>query len=138
MANLSITAANVAQVDGGVFDGTAGETITAGCVVYLKSSDNRLWLALANTPAVPALAAVKGIALHGASAGQPLRIQTSGQITIGATVVVAAVYVLSATAGLICPTADITTTGYYRSVLGVATSTTIITLALNNSGAALP
>jgi len=140
MANLAITASQVNQIDGGQFDGTAGETVTAGQVVYLKASDNRLWLATANASSVVALATVKGIALHGASAGQPLRIQTSGTIEVGAaaTVVVGKTYVLSATAGAICPDADISTTAYYKSILGVGTTAARIALAVNNSGAQIP
>jgi len=81
---------------------------------------------------------VYGIALNNALSGQPLAVQRTGTITIGATVTVAKVYVLSATSGAICPVADITTQGDVISIIGVGTSSTVITLGINNSGAAIP
>lgn len=63
-----------------------------------------------------------GIALHGASSGQPLRIQTGGTITIGATTVKGTTYIVSATAGGIAPYSDLAN-GWYRTIIGVATDT---------------
>jgi len=139
VADISITAANVAQVDGGVIDGIVGGTgvtVTAGQVVYLDTTTGTFLLAQADGTA--AEATVAGIALHGSATGQPLRAQVSGTIAIGGTVVVAKTYVLSPTAGAICPDADITTTNHYKTILGVATTAARLALNINNSGARVP
>ena len=54
--------------------------------------------------------------------------QTGGKITIGATVVPGTMYGISATAGGICPMADLTT-GNYVTPLGLAISTTVLDMA---------
>ena len=131
MADLSITAGNVVPDDGYSFvDGIAGETVTAGVGVYLKASDTRYWKAHCETSSATAVLA--GIALNGAAAGQPVRIQTGGTITIGATVGVGTVYLLS-TAGLFMPHGDIATSDYI-SPLGVATTAAKIKLGILVSG----
>ena len=79
--DLSITAANVAPSSGAQYaDGTAGATITAGQAVYLDTSANTY--KLADCDATAATAVIAGIALNGASSGQPIKIQTAGTITI--------------------------------------------------------
>lgn len=136
MADLSITAANVAAGGGAkIVPGTAGEAITAGQVVYLDSSTGRFKLA-DNNSATAAVRSPYGIALNGAAAGQPLSVLTSGPITIGATLTAGVAYYLSATAGGICPVADLAT-GQYPTVLGIATSTTVLRVNLTESGVAL-
>jgi hypothetical protein len=132
MANLSITAANVlqgsnAQIKYGVL---AGVTITAGQLVYVNPATGRYELADANTVAT---AQVAGVALHAALAGQPLAIQHGGRYYVGATVTLGLTYVLSATAGAIAPSADLTT-GDYATHLGVAVSATEINIKINASG----
>lgn len=136
-ADITITAANVIPGAGATYhEGTAGATITAGQPVYLDSADGKLKLADANAASADA-ATVKGIALQGASAGQPLKTQTSGPITIGATVTQGTIYVLSATAGGIAPAADLAT-GHRVTVLGVATSASVLQLQITSSGVAVP
>jgi predicted transcriptional regulator len=103
----------------------AGETITAGMAVYLKSSDSRLWKAQADGTA--AEAAFVGVALNGASAGQPVQVQSGGEITIGATVAIGTVYVVATTAGGIAPVADLISTNYV-TVVGVGTTAAILTI----------
>lgn len=135
--DLSITAANVVPATGYRYtDGTAGETVTAGQTLYLKDSDSKYYLADSDsgTAAVRALA---GIALNGASAGQPLRVFLGGNITIGATVTVGKIYVLSDTAGGIMPVDDLET-GDYVTIVGIGTTAAIITATFTNSGAAVP
>ena len=91
--------------------------------MYAKTDDNnKLWKGDADTAAQSLLA---GIALHGALAGQPLTYQTSGSITIGATMTVGQIYVLSSTAGGIAPVSDYTT-GMYGCIIGQATTTTVL------------
>src|SRR5216683_5468325 len=94
MADVSITAANVvAGDDADYFQATAGETITAGMAVYLDTTTNQL-LGADCTDSMDT-AEVKGIALHAASLDQPLRCQTAGTITIGGTVVLSTICILS-------------------------------------------
>lgn len=135
-ADLSITAASVVPSSGAAtIDVTSGATITAGKLCYINSTDGKAYLADANGTA--ATKVLRGIALNAASAGQPVRLQTAGTITIGATVTVGEIYVLSATAGGICPEADLAT-GHTVSIVGVATTTTAIFLNIFNSGAEVP
>lgn len=124
MANLSITAASVAFGATPAFgDGIAGETITAGMAVYQDSTDSYKLKKAQNSTA--AKAEVVGIALHAALSGQPLRIQTDGDITIGATTTAGAVYVASATAGLIAPVTDLPASGFV-GLIGMGVNTTTI------------
>lgn len=145
MADLSITATLVAPSTGAAYADRgplAGEAITAGQVVYLKSSDNTWRLAQCDGTAEEAGSAVTlGIALNGASTGQVVNVQTGGIITAGATVVVGKVYLVSATAGGIAPVSDITTSTHKVSFVGIgATSATIklYTTAVGYSGYAIP
>lgn len=134
MADLSITAANVAQLTGGKSartTGIAGATITAGMPVYRIAATGKLGIA-ANTSAV--LAEVVGIALHGASDGQPLTYQHRGTINPGATVAVGMPYFLSA-AGLISPVNDATTADF-MTYLGMGITASILELGIQASGVA--
>lgn len=136
MADLSITVASVAQGSGAkVVTGTAGATITAGQVVYLDSSANTYKLADCNS-ATAAVRSPIGIALHGSLSGQPLAVQYSGSITVGATLTAGVAYYLSGTAGGIRPVAD-NTTGDYPVFLGMATSTTVMKMNITEAGVAL-
>lgn len=121
MTDLSITVAQVlpGSADTDVFVyGLAGATITAGQALYLDSVTSTYKPADAN--ASQATAAVAGIATHGALTGQPIKLQTAGDITLGAGAapVVSVLYVVSATPGGIAPAADLAS-GYYTTVLGV-------------------
>lgn len=136
MTDVSITAANVIAGSGAVtVTGTAGATITAGQAVYLDTADSKYKLA-DNNGASALIRTPVGIALNGASNGQPLTIQKKGPITIGGTLTAGAAYYLSDTPGGICPVADLAT-GEYPTVLGIATSTSVLALDINASGVAL-
>ena len=136
MAALTITAASVLPGSNAVIDKdhNAGATITAGQPVYLDSTTNEYLVSDADAAGK---GTVDGIALNAASDGQPLAVQTGGNITIGATVAVGTSYVLGSTAGAINPNADATST-WVKVHLGVATSTTVIALKIQNSGATIP
>lgn len=121
MADLSVTAGSVVKVDGSTVDGTAGATITAGQACYYDSATATWKLALDGT-AEQAGASGLGIALNGASSGQPIKIQNSGTCTIGATVTVGQVYCLSDNAGGVCPYSDLGS-GDRVTILGVGTTT---------------
>lgn len=138
MAAITQTPASVVPGTGSVRKllVVAGGTITAGMPVYKDAADsNKYKAARANAAGTSTVA---GIALNGASNGQPLMIQTSGNINLGATVAVGETYCLSdAVAGQIVPVGDIGSTDYV-AVLGVATTTSIMPLNIINSGVAKP
>jgi hypothetical protein len=135
MADISITAANVVPGSDAVREsGTAGATITAGQLVYLDTSDMKYKLADANGAA--ALRVPNGIALNGASNGQPLSVQKGGDITIGGTMTAGIPYFLSDTPGGLCPLPDIGT-GEYSCIVGIAKSTSVLAVNIQPSGVAL-
>lgn len=137
MADISITAANVVagsnvQKEAGI----AGATITAGQVVYKDSADSKYKLADSDS-ATAAAKNPRGVALHGASANQPLVIARSGDVTIGATLTAGTVYYLSDdNAGGIAPLADIGS-GDDPIVIGMAKSTTVLTIDIQDPGVTL-
>lgn len=137
MADLVITTANVAKSAGAKINhGTAGVGVLAGHVVYKDAATGKYLLADNNSATAAARLPV-GIALNGASANQPLAVQTAGDITIGATLTAGTEYWLSDTPGGICPRADLLT-GEYPVLIGVAKSTTVLALNIVSSGVALP
>lgn len=136
MADITVTAGSViAATGGGTIAVTAGETITAGELVYKDTSDsNKYKKAIVTTAATATLA---GIALNGASDGQPLTVQTSGNVNPGATVIVGEIYIVSNTAGGIAPEAD-GVTGDFITTLGVGTTSSNIKIGILQSGVAVP
>jgi hypothetical protein len=136
LAALSITAANVVKSTNARIDrnGYAAATITAGQVVY-RATDGR-WNLADDDSATALVRTPIGVALNGASANQPLDVQTSGDVTIGATLTAGLAYYLGATAGAIVPVGDVTTP-QYPAVVGIARSTTVMRLILTDSGVAL-
>lgn len=136
MTALSITAANVLPGSGAQIEaGTAGETITAGQVVYLDTSAGKYKLADCDS-ATAAVRSPRGIALNGASSGQPLSILRAGDITIGATMTAGVAYYLGDVAGAIVPVGDVGS-GDYPVIIGIAKSTTVLAVKFNEAGVAL-
>ena len=134
MGNITQTAANVASGAGATpAHGTAGETIVAGDVLYLKAADSELYKAI-NTSA--AAAAAVGIALDGGGNGQPITYQGAGVINPGGTVAAGVTYCVSGTAGKIALDSDITST-MFKTVLGVGTTTSLIKMGIIASGVAI-
>lgn len=141
MADVTITAANVvASANAVKHSGVAGTTITAGQPVYKNSADNNR-LYLADADASPQAADCVGVALHGASAGQPLTYaEEDPDFTPGGTLSLSAaadggVYCLSGTAGGIAPIGDMAS-GDYPVLLMVAKSTTKAVLKIVKSTSA--
>lgn len=135
MANITITAGNVLPSTGAVIvQGTFGESVTQGQVVYKSATDGKWYLAqcddAANDDAV-------GIALCAGGNGQPGLIQTRGNITIGGTVAVGQVYAVSATAGAIAPWSDLEATNYV-TIVGVGISASVIQMNLLTTGVQIP
>lgn len=136
MADLSITAANViAGASASTENGNLGVAVTAGQAVYKGAADG-LWYLADNNSATAAARQAMGIALNGGGIGQPVRVLLSGPVTIGATLTAGVAYYLSDTAGGICPVADLGT-GEYSCFIGLATSTTVLDVAIKYSGVAL-
>lgn len=134
MTDLVITAANVVAGSNATRDtGAAGETITAGKAVFLNTATNRWMLSDNNGTGTRT---VKGIALNGASANQPVAVLKDGDITIGATLTAGTDYWLSATAGGICPRADLDV-GMDTIQIGVAKSTTVLAVNIQDPGVTL-
>lgn len=135
MADLSITAANVVAGSNATIErGIAGETITAGKAVYKVPGGKYM---LADGDSATAAARVPlGIALNGASLNQPLAVQKSGDVTIGATLTAGTAYYLGDDPGGICPLADVAT-GDDVVLMGLAKSTTVLKLDIQVSGVTL-
>jgi hypothetical protein len=137
MANLTITAASVlASATALTGEGVAGAAITQGQPLYKDATDSkRLKLADANAAAS---AEVVGISLNAGSTGQPVKYAYDDALfTPGGTLVVGETYALSATAGALCPIADLTT-GDRPVVCFVAISTTQAVLRITRGTAAKP
>jgi hypothetical protein len=132
MADVSFTVTSIKPGTGAQKQrGTAGATLTPGMAVYLDTATSTWKIGHCETSATTA--AVSGIALGAASSGQPIIVQTGGNLTTSAHLSLASpVYVLSA-AGAICPSADLAN-GDYITVIGVATSTTNLKLGFTASG----
>lgn len=136
MADLSITASAVlAASTASTKGGTAGATITAGQVVYKDSSDDKYKLADADS-GTAAVRAPIGIALNGASDGQPLRVIQAGDLTMNAVMTAGTAYYLSPTPGGIAPLADLLA-GDDVVLLGLAKSTTVLAVDIQISGVTL-
>ncbi len=132
MADLTITAANVAYTSGGsTKTAIAGEAITAGEAVYIDTSDSNK-IKLANVTSATA-SVVAGVSVNDAASGQHITYVTAGAIiNPGATVAVGKLYVCSAS-GAIAPVDDLTTSDYV-SVIYVGTAASSVTLLLENTG----
>lgn len=134
MADLTITAASVLKGSGAATTkGVAGATVTAGQVVYKEASSGKYKLADADN-ATAEIRQPDGIALNGASDGQPLEVLTGGDITIGATVTAGTAYYLSPNPGGIAPLADVLT-GDDIVLVGLATSASVIKVGFVITGA---
>jgi hypothetical protein len=127
MTDLSISATSVVAGENASRDsGVAGEAITAGQAIY-RSSTTRKWMKADSNSATAEARKATGIALNGAALDQPLQVQKSGDITIGATLTAGTAYYLSDTPGGICPLADVGA-GEYVCLLGLAKSTSVLTI----------
>lgn len=136
MTALSVTAANVvAGADAVKKTGVAGATITAGQPLYRNPTTLKMHPGDSDS-ATTGAHTIEGIALHGASDGQPITWQESGLINLGATLVVGETYFLGDVAGGIVPRGDMSI-GEYVVPLGVAQTTAVMKMAINNSGTAL-
>lgn len=137
MADLTITAASVKvkSVTSQPLLGVVGESVTQGQPCYLKSSDSKYWKADADTLAE---AAATVVALTPAATdGYALFAKAGATIDLGATLTVGQVYVVSATAGGICPYADLGS-GDFVTIIGVPTAADSIELVMHSCTVAKP
>lgn len=136
MADLSITAANVG-VKGRVATDIVqvGESVTQGQPAYYKNSDGKYYKTDANASTATAVAT--GVFLTAASTDGYAILARSGPVNLGATLTVGETYVVSATAGGIAPIGD-ATTGWYVTILGVASSASQLELSIISSGTPKP
>ncbi len=136
MPDIVVTAANVIRgTNATIGSGDAGETITAGECVYKDTTDLNKYKRCDNS--AEASARIAGIALNGASDGQPISFVMAGDINPGGTVVVGEIYLVSTTAGGIAPEADVVSTEFV-SIIGVGTTTSNIQVKINVSGRQVP
>lgn len=134
MADLTITAANIVPVSGFTpYDGTSGATITAGLACYLDSAAGTI--KIADNDASAAAATVKGISLHAALAGQPIRLIVGGSLGMGAILTAGVFYYLGEDGG-ICPVADLGTPEWV-TLIGYGSTTSNLVLSIVNTGVAL-
>lgn len=136
MADLSITAANVKLVSGPTEELFAGASITAGQPIYKEASTSKAKLS-DNDSATSEVRAVYGIALHAASADQPVVVAKPGAVVdYGAIFTAGTDYYLSGTAGGICPVADVTS-GHDPVRIGMALTTAHLQIDTNDPGVTL-
>lgn len=132
MADLSITAANVGP------KGTTlrieivqvGEAVTEGQPAYQSTTDDKYYQTDANASQEKARAV--GIFMSAASTDGYAILGKFGPINLGATLTVGETYVVSGTKGGIAPLADVTT-GWYVTILGVASSASQLDLNIRVS-----
>lgn len=136
MADLTITAANVAI--GGSDSQTkivqVGEAVTHGEPLYRLSSDGKYYLGDADDAAKDD---VSVLALTAAALDGYALVLTGGPVSFGAILTVGEIYVLSDTPGGIKPEGDLGS-GDYVTILGVASTTSLLTWKVNASGIAIP
>lgn len=137
MADISITAANVKLVSGPTERLVAGAAVTAGQLCYREASTSKAKLS-DNDNATAEVRALRGMALGGAAADQPVILASNGAVVdLGAAVLTAGTdYYLSGTPGGICPRADVTT-GDDPVRVGMAQTTAHLLLDFADPGVTL-
>lgn len=135
MADVTQTPADVELGGGGAVASrvTLGATLVQGDVVYKDTASANKMKAADADAGTELEATVEGIMLtSGADAGSGY-VVTSGPMNVGGTLVQGTIYVLSGAAGKIAPAADLTT-GDRVTILGVASSTSILEVKIQNTG----
>lgn len=136
MADLVITPANIIPAGTAVKEtGNAGASILAGQCVYKEAATGQFKLADSNSATVEARTPY-GIALNPALTGQPVTVQTSGDLGFGAILTAGSAYFTSETPGGIQPVADLGA-GELVTFLGFATTTSNLNVRIISSGVVL-
>ncbi len=135
MADYTIVPADV-KISGSNVRATtvvAGEAISEGQLVYLDTVSGKYKLALATAEAS---ANVVGVSVTSAATDGYFLMQSSRNYFAGTTLVAGDPIYLSATAGAICPHADLASTNYV-TLLGHAISTSEIEISIDVTGIAI-
>ena len=112
---------------------TAGVLVVPGQPVYeATDGDHELGDASA-----AASADIKGVAVSYADDTDALLIVFEGDIDLGAVLAVGTIYVVSDTSGAIMPATDLSS-GEFTTILGIATTTSNLSLKLQVGGVAIP
>jgi hypothetical protein len=136
LADLVLTASDIiAGSNSAQVHGTAGETIVAGKAVY-QNTTTKKWMLADSNSATAAARQAAGIALNGASDGQPISVHKSGDLTVGAVLTAGQAIYLSDTAGGLCPLADVGA-GEYVCLIGLAKSTSVLAVDIQFPNVAL-
>lgn len=141
MAEYTPTAANVIVTGVVAQSIVAGEAITAGQLVYRKSADGKAWLAQSDGTVDEA--AVIGMALNGAAAGQPLSYASGGTVTLQSGIFTTPgagqLLVLGPTAGKFSDASDLDAANDdFVSIVGWAIDANSMKLNIVNTGIARP
>jgi hypothetical protein len=136
--DLTVTAANVkaTSTSAKIVRVKFGEAVTQGQAVYRKEADGEYYKADADA-GTNEVAAVAGVAITPGSTDEYGYIITEGPMNIGATLTVGEIYVLSGTAGGVCPEADLANPDKV-TIIGVATSSSILSVLPFASTAVVP
>ncbi len=133
MVDLVQTPANVqSSAAVGTQKKAAGAAITAGDSLFVNGAGA---VVPAQHDVDAASAQCVGIALNDAAIGQPVVYQVTGDIDVGATLVVGETYVVGAGPGSIAPVADIGA-GDFSTVIGVAIAADTLRMGILASGVA--
>jgi hypothetical protein len=137
VAAISVTAANVKPFasDAVIRMETAGATITAGQLLYQDSSDSdKVKLLDVDSTGSAASATLYGVAMAGASADDPIAVLIAGTFNCGGTVAAGAWYFGHPSAGSFTTTFSDLQTGDRSTLLGYATTTSLIKLVTTTTG----
>lgn len=138
MADLTQTPANVAigSSVSRVRPVQVAEAVTQGEPGYFDATTGKYRKTDADAAEDAARAA--GIFLTPAAIdGFALLAESGSVLNLGATLVVGETYVVSANPGKIAPVSDVAT-GWYVTILGVASSTSLLSLRINATGVEAP
>ena len=135
---ISVTAASVKTGDSAQSQlGVAGEALTAGQLVYQKTTDRAFYKTDVDVASVAANIEIDnlyGVAVNTAGIGQPVQVVKSGEYYHGgASVTAGAVYACSATtAGSFCLASGLVSTDYL-TILGYAKTSSIMVMSIDIS-----
>lgn len=132
MAAITFGTGVVPGADAKLTPEVAGETPMAAGQSVFRDTDGRVKLAQNNNVAKKEALGV--LCSPVTAIGQPVMVQTDGEMTGATGLVKGEVYVLSATAGSVCPVADLVTNAHVV-FMAVATATTAFRLRPFVSGA---
>lgn len=132
MADYVITPANVKKQSGAVITHLiAGETLTAGDVIAISTTDGKAYLLDDADATVDAIA---GMALNDAGIDQPIDIIQDGYVDVGVVATAGDVAVASiAVSGALAPYGDLVATNLVQ-VLGFFETTSLLKVKITNVG----